>query len=541
MSHTTAREERGDLASPIGAIFTRLGRLFRADAIKHTLIPSVMLGVSLSITPTALLLFNNADAVAQSTPFYSAIAITAVIAATTVLVLSRRIAPHVAGGLVAALGYGFYSLTWVPGSNQLPSLTFFWLLSSLPAAVVVIWLLSNSRVIVSLAGAASTALAAFLVIAPLASASGQTSGSTAAEIPEAIALSDQPVRTPNVYLFVLDGFANPRVTSEQFADHDIEFNLGDAPGKLDQLGLKIDRDATSNYGQTILSMPSMLNATYHHTPDDALQVAEIWGSGKPAIRGDNFLVDSLRSIGYEYWFASSGAWDPSRCDPRIADICLGADAGNAEAKKAVWWHTPLRWQLGITDFRRLPEPQTVVDSVLDTRAARASDAPYVLVSHIIGPHQPYRYEADCSFRDNAAPGTTLEDGHQPEFRPLYANQARCIAQILASAMDDLLEADPNALIVVQADHGSEFEATAQIGASWTEQSARERLGVFRATKLPDECRSDDPRAQSVINTTPVILACIQGTTPELIEPRHFFTDMSLVTNDIVESTLELPS
>ena len=532
-------EDQDVRKSPVAAIVAWLRRLFGADAITGTLLPSIMLGVALSVTPTALLLFSNGHVIAKSGPFYIAIGATSVIAAATVVLLSRWLAPHVAGGLVAALGYGFYSLSWVPGSNQLPSLTFFWILTALPAAAVIIWLMSNSRLVVSVASAASTALAAFLVVSSFASGDVPIAAEDGAEIPEALALSGEPVRTPNVYLFVLDGFANPQVTAEQFADHDIDFRVDDALAKLETLGLQHDREATSNYGQTILSMPSMLNAAYPHTPEAPLRIAEVWGAGTPAIRGNNLLVDSLRSIGYEYWSASSGAWDPSRCDPTIADVCLGDDAGNAEAMKAVWWDTPLRWQLGVTDFRSLPEPQTVVDSILDTRLTRTSDAPYVVVSHIIGPHQPYRYEADCSFRDKAAPGTTLEGGHLAEFRPLYANQARCLTEILATAMDDLLDADPDALIVVQADHGSGFESASGAAAAWTERMARERLGVFRATRLPDDCRSDNPRSQSVINTTPILLACIWGTDPELIEPRHFFTDTSSETNDITEAMVDL--
>lgn len=531
-------EDPGFGKSPVGAITSGLRRLFGAEPIAKTLIPSVLFAAALSITPTALLLFNNGHAIARSAPFYIAMVITAAVAASLVIALSQKLAPHVAGGLIAALGYGFYSLSWVPGSNELPSLTFFWLLTSLPAAVVVVWLLSNSRLVISFAGIASSALAAFLLISPLTSTGEPSASRTNKTTPETLALATEPARTPNIYLFVLDGFANPRVTTEQFAEHNIDFSIENSIADLEELGLQHDPDATSNYGQTILSMPSMLNASYPHTPEESLPAAAIWGNGIPAIRGDNLLIDTLRSAGYDYWSASSGAWDPSRCDPNLADLCLGDDVGNAEAMKAVWWYTPLRWQLGVTDFRRLPEPQTVVDDILEARSSRDSDTPYVVLSHIIGPHQPYRYEADCTFRDGSAAGATLEEGHLPEFRPLYANQARCLSEILVSAMDDLLAVDPDALIVVQADHGSEFEQAGP-AAQWTEPAARERLGVFRATKVPETCRTNDLRAQSVINTVPIILACVYGTEPDLIEPRHFFTDKSGQTNDVTETTLVL--
>jgi len=248
----------------------------------------------MSVTPTALLLFNNGHAIAQSRPFYVAMAVTSAIAITLVIVLSRKLAPHVAGGLVAALGYGFYSLSWVPGSNQLPSLTFFWLITSLPAAVVVVWLMSNSRSLITVAGLASTALASFLIISPL-TASEETSASTGSDqqTPESLAFTGELARTPNVYLFILDGFANPRVTSEQFAAHDIGFALDDSIADLELLGLHHDSEATSNYGQTILSVPSMLNANYPTTPELPLTKAEVWATGIPALRGNNLVVNTV--------------------------------------------------------------------------------------------------------------------------------------------------------------------------------------------------------------------------------------------------------
>lgn len=519
-------ETRGQ-DSPIRTILSGLRRLFGAERITGTLVPSVGLAIALSVTPTALLLFNNRHAVAQATPFYRAMAATAVIAALAVLFLSRRIAPHVAGGLVAALGYGFYSLSWVPGSNQLPSLTFLWLLISLPGAVVVVWLLSNSRLIVTLAGTAAVAVASWLVFSPLLSSNGPAT-TAAPSPPEAIALAGEPIRTPNVYLFVMDGFANPDVTTEQFSEHGVSFSIADSIALLEAQGFRHDEDATSNYGQTILSLPSTLNGAYAHTPETPLTKAEVWDIGIASIRGNNTLGNTLRAAGYEYWSASSGAWDPSRCDPRLVDRCLDADAGNAEAKKAVWWHTPLRWQLAITDFRELPDPASVVESIIEARSTHDTDTPYLAVAHIIAPHQPYRYEADCSFRDGSAPGTTLEDGSRPEFRQLYADQAACVGEFLVEAMDDLIEADPDAMIFLQSDHGSDFESSGfpTESADWSTNYAEERLGVFRATRIPEECRSTDSRSQSVINTMPTILSCVFGTGPELIDPRYFTTDRS---------------
>lgn len=49
------------------------------------------------------------------------------------------------------------------------------------------------------------------------------------------------------------------------------------------------------------------------------------------------------------------------------------------------------------------------------------------------------------------------------------------------------------------------------------------------TRLPEQCQTDDPAAQSLINTTPLILGCLRGETPDLIDARiQLNTGSSLV-------------
>lgn len=142
-------------------------------------------------------------------------------------------------------------------------------------------------------------------------------------------------------------------------------------------------------------------------------------------------------------------------------------------------------------------------------------------SHILSPHQPYQYNADCSLRDGNARGQGLGDGHRAEFRPLYVGQATCLAQQLEQAMTTLIEADPTAVIVLQADHGSEFEIDDLDNPSWEPNYLRERFGIFRMTRLPETCSSTHLAAQSIINTAELLTSCLSGTEPDLIEPQIF--------------------
>ena len=160
----------------------------------------------------------------------------------------------------------------------------------------------------------------------------------------------------------------------------------------------------------------------------------------------------------------------------------------------------------------------MVASILEARQTQANDEPYIMFSHIISPHQPYRFDENCEFRNRSATGTTLELGHLPEHRPLYVNQVHCLAQQLETAMAELIEADPNALILLQADHGSAFQPAHETLA-WDDAAIEERMAVFRMTRLPDRCQSDDLEAQSLVNTPELLLSCVTGNEPDWVEPR----------------------
>lgn len=58
-------------------------------------------------------------------------------------------------------------------------------------------------------------------------------------------------------------------------------------------------------------MPSTLNAEYQLLPETPVPGGEIWSYAREALAGNNVLVNSLRSVGYEYWHSSSVIWSAS--------------------------------------------------------------------------------------------------------------------------------------------------------------------------------------------------------------------------------------
>ena len=117
----------------------------------------------------------------------------------------------------------------------------------------------------------------------------------------------------NVYLIVLDEYANSAVLR-----HVSGFDNRPFEDSLRALGFYVPKSMTSNYTQTVLSLPSMLNAAHVHGVAQDL----------PPHANDPTLVNELlahtrvarylKERGYLYVLFPSGWWSSTRTSP-IAD------------------------------------------------------------------------------------------------------------------------------------------------------------------------------------------------------------------------------
>ena len=522
MSQSSTSQNQSPQADPQPAGQTRqsiVGRVFSRPAIAGTRALSLCLAAALTVLPLGLLLAQNRGRIADPTPVLIIGAVAASLAVAATAVLQVRLAPHVAAALGGSAGYIFFSMSWV-GTGSTPTYLIVWFGASVLLSAVILVLIGQSKAtmlaisgIVSVAAIATTALG----IAPT---------STPATTPTALAFTGEVTTTPNIYVLVLDGFARPDILASQLGDVDVE--LDPAITALESLGFVLEPQATSNYAETLVSVPSTLNATLHVTPETPLTLEERWAYAQTALRGDNATVSFLADSGYEYWHSGSGLWDNAACDASIADRCLGEGVSSFEAESAVWSITPLRNVLGQPNPDSVQDPVKLIDQILEARTNGAAE-PYFVFSHMMTPHHPYRFDRDCTPIDD--PSSSITDGAEAHHRALYADQVTCLGKQLEASMERLIEADPSAIVLLQSDHGSAFNVDFN-QRTWPPEALDERMSIFRMTRFPEDCRSNDPRAQSVVNTLPLIHGCLTGTEPSLVDDQMFTTNYYPLVEEI---------
>ena len=298
--------------------------------------------------------------------------------------------------------------------------------------------------------------------------------------PVAAATRNSPKR--DIYLIVLDGHPNARVVREAMG-----YDITPFEDSLRALGFTIPREMHSNYAQSILSIPSLLNGEH------LLQLAEDVGAKNTSYALPRYLVENnrtarfLKGQGYKYVLFPSAWWTSTQHSPLAdsefnarPDFRLANEVRRTELRVAVLNSTLLRYL-----------PEAGIDTLYDFRSMRgirqmpADPAPTFVFAHFLLPHVPYYLDAQC----HAVPRPilpTMEDADPMQQGP-YLAQLRCVDSLVLDLVTTLLRTSrPAPVIIVVGDHGSRFAGPTFVERPESVSTAliRERFGAFGAFYVP---------------------------------------------------------
>lgn len=313
---------------------------------------------------------------------------------------------------------------------------------------------------------------------------------------------------PNVYFFLFDQYPRADVATEVL-DVDIDPFLAE----LEDRGFWVGRSSYAAYPNTITSLPALFEQGYPFTSIEDLQVG-VSGMTAP-ILGSADVIETFASEGYDYLYADAGFFFSAPCGGDRIDACLTPERDgllSTESDLALLQRTPLSMVLPAP--LRSSRPEAVLDRLDQERSG--IDEPFFLFAHMMNPHEPLEYAADCSARSRPVEEpTTME----------YAQEVRCLNEEIIRVVDRIQADDPTAVILMQSDHGTMFEVP--WGASldgWTADDLRQRYAVLDLRLGPDGCAPPPPGPQINANTFPWLLACLRNEAPAYLEPRAFLWD-----------------
>lgn len=312
-------------------------------------------------------------------------------------------------------------------------------------------------------------------------------------------------RTPNVYHFLLDQY--PRADEARAV---LGVDVSPFTAALEERGFWIGDHSYAAYPTTTTSIPAILEADYTVTTSEQLNVSEV--ELTRSILGTADVIQQFRAAGYSYVYADAGHDYWGTCRGDLIDACVGTTPDgliHTEAEQALIWRTPLSTLInGGLHYAR---PEDVLDD-LEAQADEIEE-PFFLFAHILNPHEPFEYGEGCAVRERSKEGRTEAD---------YVEEMRCLNDEMVEVVDRIQGRDPDAVIIIQSDHGTAFRADMGSQLSgWSEAQLRERFASLDLRVVPDGCPEPPAGPTLTINTYPWLLACLRGEEPEYLPPRVF--------------------
>jgi len=383
---------------------------------------------------------------------------------------------------------------WLAGTLIILSIV--WFLSRAEKFVFICSIFAATMLLVSLIQGVHTYLAAF----SSSEAPSVKSETSAANFP-GIAM-----KRPNVYFILLDG--HPRLDQSKKI---LGYDFSPFVRQLRDRNFFVAENSYSNYAMSIFSISSTLNM------DFTLPVGTLPPKSSRKYRrythGFNNVVRQFRNYGYYY--VHGGDQNFVHCG-MAEDTCIQLPITGSlitELERELIRLTPFRLYPVKWPVRRFT-PDFVAEEI-----AKIPQEPSFIWAHIFSPHDRY-FAADCSTdaEVNAENFDLKMAGHDFKERTIIALQ--CLHPQVVSLLDTIIDKHPDAIIVLQSDHGTPF-LTDWEAAAWQRDEFDERFGILSAILLPPFCRHMLKHDLTSVNTFRIVFACLSGTEPEVLPDRFF--------------------
>jgi len=303
---------------------------------------------------------------------------------------------------------------------------------------------------------------------------------------------------------------------------------------LQDRGFAIDADARSNYLHTRLSLASTLNLDHLATLGiDDIPAAET-SIQDPRVQA---IFDAL---GYETVHVRSG-WGPTTSKGVAADRVVDCKA-LTEVERLLVGGNVADYLFGLA----LANRRANIDCAFDTMAAQGRrEGPTFTFVHVVAPHPPFLFHADGSATDVE---TAFFVGGWADSAG-YVGQLQYLNHRLTVALDEILAAGGDPLIVVQGDHGSRhlfsihggMPAGPRLDDPRFVDALEERAGILNAIRWPRDLAPANSTPPMPVNTFRLVLAQILGTGYEPVpECTYYATAASMDLYPVTDVWVEPP-
>ncbi len=324
---------------------------------------------------------------------------------------------------------------------------------------------------------------------------------------------------PNVYYLVPDAFTGTEMFNQL---SDIKLSIDK---DLEKRGFRVIHNAYANASATLLSLPQVYSMNYLFKEGDVINGKKLTELGN-LYQQESPVTREFRRRGYKFY--------------RLADAMTGHCFGTED--KCIRKLSLLTTQ-DIVFMNRTLIPSVLAHKLWWSKGLipgqmemhefipflpSAADGPLFLIGHFALPHNPYRFDKECKSLGYASVFTSIQayfDSKPGKDRfNLHQGQSLCAEKLLTKLIDGIKERDPHAIIIVQADHGSQcfFDPELLHFEELTKNNLYENFNILYAFHGPESLTKQLYDGFSPVNTFRLVFAWLDGQEPELLKHRSFY-------------------
>ena len=310
----------------------------------------------------------------------------------------------------------------------------------------------------------------------------------------------------NVYLIILDAATSLDIF-ENIYDVDIKKEF---VNKVNARGYKYVENSIASYNQTELTFASLFHLDYFIT-DQSPRYSETKNFYPQTLRYNYenlLLIKILQKNNYNFYLFGNSR---NKCTIKI-ETCFNKESINSgfidiEILKVFFLRTPfipifnkvrerIKRALKIETHKENFISNDAIGKFIKITNKKIPRKNFFLI-HNYYPHAPFIYDPNCNEKKDDEI-ITEKNAHRSNKSLGYYENYLCSLKKTLKIIDYLNDNDPNAVVIIQADHGQYFSE---------ERNIFEKMQIFNLVKSPKECESLVDNEIDNVNATRFLLRC----------------------------------
>jgi len=318
---------------------------------------------------------------------------------------------------------------------------------------------------------------------------------------------NEDVERPNVYLILLDAYSGNTLLEKDFGFDNSEFYK-----KLRDRGFVVQEKSFSNYPNTELSMPSILNMNYldflveiqGEDSNDMSVTQKLWNENK--------VMEFFELNGYQiYAFEGRGG---AKSEMVSTKLCTLPFQINRELiSELITNYLPIS---SIRENIRTELHFTTVSCVLETIENFESEkTPFYMHMHVRLPHQPFVFDKEGN---KVSDSKSMMKRFDERLKDAYLQQLIFTNSKTIDIIDSIQKKDSSTVIIVMSDHAGRF------GVDWDQPSELDYLRGFNtlmAINFPGK-ENQIPEQISTVNIFRIFFNVYFDTEYDLLDDRQIW-------------------